>query len=397
VGIVIVNNMLLTGFDAPIEQVMYLDQVIKAHNLLQAIARVNRLSGLDKDKGYVIDYVGIGHHLQEAISNYYEREQKEVQETLSFPEDEQRQLETDYNAIVELLAKYGLEDWNDYEAFYDLFYDEDIRFEFVLAFRKFTRSLNALYPAKEALAYLNEYKALVEINVQAQRHFRDQRLSMKGIPEKLRQLTDAHLVSKGIDSKIKPISILDDEFQDQIENSYTRTSTKAAAVEHAIREHIDIELDDDPELQASFAEALAQLLEEFKDNWDQIYQELEKLRDRLKNAANEPTYGLHKKKEMPFFRMFKRECFGEDSLDDDTINHCVALTREVFTLVERELQLKGFWESIPARNKLKAEIQKVLLSPEFKDIPNIIPNRKQIISRVMELAERNNDLILYAE
>jgi len=41
-GILIVNNMLLTGFDAPVEQVMYLDKVIVAHTLLQAIARVNR-------------------------------------------------------------------------------------------------------------------------------------------------------------------------------------------------------------------------------------------------------------------------------------------------------------------------------------------------------------------
>ena len=45
VGILIVNNMLLTGFDAPIEQVMYLDKVVVAHNLLQAIARVNRVAG----------------------------------------------------------------------------------------------------------------------------------------------------------------------------------------------------------------------------------------------------------------------------------------------------------------------------------------------------------------
>src|SRR5208337_757350 len=53
VGILIVNNMLLTGFDAPVEQVMYLDKVVVAHNLLQAIARVNRVSGESKDKGFV--------------------------------------------------------------------------------------------------------------------------------------------------------------------------------------------------------------------------------------------------------------------------------------------------------------------------------------------------------
>ena len=44
-GILIVNNMLITGFDAPLEQVMYLDKVVTDHNLLQAIARVNRVAG----------------------------------------------------------------------------------------------------------------------------------------------------------------------------------------------------------------------------------------------------------------------------------------------------------------------------------------------------------------
>ena len=64
VGILIVNNVLLTGFDAPVERVMYLDKVVVAHNLLQAIARVNRVAGESKDKGFVVDYVGIGHHLK---------------------------------------------------------------------------------------------------------------------------------------------------------------------------------------------------------------------------------------------------------------------------------------------------------------------------------------------
>ena len=52
-GILIVKDMLITGFDAPIEQVMYLDNVITGHNLLQAIARVNRVGGDSKDKGFV--------------------------------------------------------------------------------------------------------------------------------------------------------------------------------------------------------------------------------------------------------------------------------------------------------------------------------------------------------
>lgn len=397
IGIIIVNNMLLTGFDAPVEQVLYLDRIIQAHNLLQAITRVNRVSGEAKEKGFVVDYVGIGHHLKRALDNYDKREQQEVEDTLSFPEEEIRQLETDYRAIMELLAHYELTDLTDLDAFYDVFYDEDIRFEYILAFQKLTRSLNLVYPAKEALQYFADYKSLTEINAKAKAHFNDNRLSMKGIPDKLRQITDVHLESRGVSQKVQPISILDDKFESEVVTTHQRTKNKAAAVEHALRHHIDLDLDDDPDLQASFAAALAAILEQFKDNWDRIYEELEKLRQRLKEAENEPTYGLHKKKQMPFFRMFKRECFGETDVDDDMISQTVTLIQQVFIVIERELQLAGFWESIPARKKLEAEIQKILLSPEFSSIPNLFQNRKQIIAKVMEVAEKNSDRILYAD
>lgn len=395
IGIVIVNNMLLTGFDAPIEQVMYLDKVIIAHNLLQAIARVNRVAGAAKEKGFIVDYVGIGHHLKKAIDNYDEREQKEVLDCLSFPENELRELQGDYTVIMALLEKHGLTDLNDHDAFFDLFYDEDIRFEFMLAYRKLTRSLNLVFPAKEALGYLKTYNALTEINVLAERHLNDARLSMKGIPPKLRAITDQYLESRGIEQKVKPISILDEDFERKVAKR-TRVKTKAAEVEHAIRHHLDVELDDDPELQASFATALAAILQEFANNWQKIYEELEKLRKRIIEAANEPTYGLHKKKQMPFFRMFKSEIFGMATLNDDQISQLVDLTQQLYLVVERELRLASFWESIPARNRLKAEIQQILVSEHFKSLPNVVANRNQIISRVMEIAERNNDRILYA-
>ena len=402
IGIVIVNNMLLTGFDAPIEQVMYLDKVIIAHNLLQAIARVNRVSGEAKEKGFIVDYVGIGHNLKKAIDVYDEKEQQEVLDTLSFPEDELRELQADVKAIMDLLNTHGLTDMNDHDAFFDLFYDEDIRFDFMIAFKKLTRSLDLVFPAKEALEYLPVYNALTEINVLAGRHLDDQRLSMKGIPPKLRALTDAYLESKGIDQKIKPISILDEDFERNVAKR-NRTKTKAAEVEHAIRHHLDVELDDDPELQASFAEMLTKILEEFRSNWQKIYDELEKLRQRIKDAENEPTYGLHKKKQMPFFRMFQRELnlAAEpgpvwEGQEDERVSLLVNLTQQVFLVVERELRLTGFWESIPARNKLKAEVQQILTSPDFIKVPGVFANRAQIISRVLELAEKNNDRILYA-
>ena len=69
IGLLVVCDMLLTGFDAPVEQVMYIDKKIKEHNLLQAIARVNRVAS-GKKRGYIVDYIGLAHHLTEALSLY---------------------------------------------------------------------------------------------------------------------------------------------------------------------------------------------------------------------------------------------------------------------------------------------------------------------------------------
>jgi type I restriction enzyme R subunit len=387
--------MLLTGFDAPVEQVMYLDKIIVAHGLLQAIARVNRVAGASKEKGFVVDYVGVGHHLKKALDTYDEREQQEIRDALSFPEDELRELRASHDAVMEFLKKFGLTDLADHDAFFDLFYDEDLRFEFMALFRAYTRCLNIVFPAKEVLEFMDQYQMLSEINVLAGKHFRDARLSMKGIPPKLRKITDTFLESRGIHVKIEPISILDEDFQKDVSNR-TRTKTKAAEIEHAIRHHLEVELDDDPDLQASFADALKMILEEFQDNWNKVFEELEKLRQRIINAGKEPTYGLHRKKQMPFFRTLKKEIFGEAELDEGAISALVSLTQHVFGEVERELKLTGFWESIPARNKLKADIQRTLLQTEFSKLRGIVQNRAHIISRIMELAEKNNDSILYA-
>jgi len=414
-GILIVNNMLLTGFDAPVEQVLYLDKVITNHNLLQAIARVNRVSGESKEKGFVVDYVGVGSDLKKAIDAYDEREQKEIIDALSFPEEELRELVETHVQIKELLSRHGLTDMTDHDAFFDLFYDEDLRFEYIELFRKFTRSLNLVFPSKEALKFIDDYNVLAEINVLAAKHLNDQRMSMKGIPPKLRSITDQYLNSRGIDQKIKPISILDKDFEKNV-HKHKRTRTKAAEIEHAIRHHLDVELADDPELQASFAEALAHIFEEFQNNWNRIYEELEKLRQRIINAGKEPTYGLHRKKQMPFFRMFHHELFAQrlpqgavdiagigeglstyERIGEDNIARLVDLTQQIYMTVERELKLTGFWESIPARNRLKAEIQQILLQPDFVAIPGLIKYRDKIISRVMEIAESKNDVILYAE
>jgi type I restriction enzyme R subunit len=394
VGIIIVNNMLLTGFDAPVEQVLYMDKVVTEHNLLQSIARVNRVGPKDKDVGFVVDYVGIGHHLKKALASYEAKEQQEITESLKNREELLNELKASHKAVWDLLKEFGCTDLEDEDAFFDLFYDEDTRYKYIIAFKRFISAFNQVLPRKEALDFLQDFLNFTAINELASRHFHDDRLSMKGIPEKLRAIADEYLKSKGIQVEVKPISIIDDDFNQNVELR-KRDKTKAAEIEHAIRHYIDINLDEDPELFASFSEELERILEEFKGNWRMIKELLEELRKCIKEKEKEHTYGLDRKKQMPIFRMARSEFFQKEELTEDEIALNVDFTQNHFNLIERELHTIGFWKSIPAQNRLRGELQKLMLSPKYiKAIPNVRIKYKELITRLMEWARKNNNRIV---
>jgi len=75
--LVIVRDMWLTGFDVPSMHTMYIDKPMSGHNLMQAIARVNRIFK-DKQGGLVVDYIGIAQNLKEALSQYTDSDKKTI-------------------------------------------------------------------------------------------------------------------------------------------------------------------------------------------------------------------------------------------------------------------------------------------------------------------------------
>jgi type I restriction enzyme R subunit len=165
-------------------------------------------------------------------------------------------------------------------------------------------------------------------------------------------------------------------------------------VEHAIRHYIDLNINEDPELFASFAEMLQQILEEFKDNWARIYEELEKLRQKIVAKEKEETFGLDRKKQMPIFRVFAAELFDNRELSEDEVAQNVDLTQNTFNLIEREIRSAGFWNSIPAQNRLRGELQELFVSERFVSYPHIFEKRQQLITRLMEWARANHDTIV---
>lgn len=108
--IVIVVDMWLTGFDAPSTNTMYIDKPMKGHNLMQAIARVNRVFK-DKDSGLVVDYIGIADNLKSALQQYSPSDQEQaginIEKAISVMQEKYNIITRDYI--------YGI-DYSDFNA-----------------------------------------------------------------------------------------------------------------------------------------------------------------------------------------------------------------------------------------------------------------------------------------
>src|SRR5699024_1812209 len=98
IAFLVVCDMLLTGFDAPIEQVMYIDKKLREHNLLQAIARVNRVKS-GKTRGFIVDYIGLANHLTQALSIYSEEDAQDIRSGLQDVLSEMPVLEQRYRRL----------------------------------------------------------------------------------------------------------------------------------------------------------------------------------------------------------------------------------------------------------------------------------------------------------
>jgi type I restriction enzyme R subunit len=390
VGFIVVNEMLITGFDAPIEQVIYLDNVIRDHNLLQAIARVNRVYK-NKSCGFVVDYVGVLNNLKESLAIYADEDIEEISQVVVNISKSKDELKYIHSQIEEFFRKYGISNWRkNIEECIDLLVDEEIRNEFIALVRRFNRAMDKVLPEPEALKYLKDLEIINFIKESARNRYRDEKLSIRDASNKIREIVEEYLISKGINPKIPPLPLLSDEFISKVKNE---KSPKAIAEElkYAIKEHIEKHFEEDPEFYERFSDELNRVLEEYKERWELLAQELEKIRNAIKRGReDEQTFGFDPRTEMPFFGLLKQMIFGKeipiDQLGEDDINLLVGLTQDVIEIIKNEIKLVDFWENYTKQKRLKFHIISKILVPKSKEKHLLFEKRNEIAQRLLELA-----------
>ena len=298
--VLVVVDMLLTGFDAPVEQVLYLDRPLREHGLLQAIARVNRRFSHDKSgtptektHGLVVDYCGISQDLEQALSTF---DWPDVQDTMQvMEEDPAIVIEA---AAVRAESHFKREDLSNTWACVLNFapdantegnYKADLFERFNADYRQFSRLMDRLLPDPKALPYFDRLARLTLIRSYVRAHFLRENADVNwtDIGSKVKQLIDQR-ISAEVRQMMQPVSILDQDFDQKIAH-LPHAEARASVMEHAIRAQIHERLEQNPVFYERLSQRLARIIEQMRSQLIDAAEAYRQMADLQKDVQDEAT------------------------------------------------------------------------------------------------------------
>lgn len=376
------KSMLLTGFDAPVEQAIYLDRFMHEHELLQAIARVNR-TATKKSAGLVVDYYGIARHLNEALAAYGA---EDVEGALQSLKDEIPKLRDRHRRAVSIFTDQGIENIEDTDVCVELLRDERLRAEFNVKLKFFLSTLDLVLPRPEALPFVKDAKTLSFIQTRARNLYRTGGGPIgKEVGEKVRALIDEHVIALGIDPTIPPISIMDAEFARHVEKQGSPRA-KASEMEHALRFHIRKHYDEDPEHFDRLSERLAKILTDLKERWDELVRALRTFVTEVEAGRQQDATGLDPETQAPFLGILRQEVASGADLHPDRLMALCRITIELVEHIQQEIRLVDFWGNRNAQMGLRSWIVQCL---DAKDVLSF-ERLQEVADRIVELAKANH-------
>ena len=386
----IVKSMLLTGFDAPIEGVMYLDRPIREAELLQTIARVNR-TGHGKAFGLVVDYYGLAHHLKEAL-NVYAAE--DIAGALRSLKDEVPVLRDRHLRVTDLFSARDIDELSDVEGCVQALADDRLRAEFTVKLKQFLSSLDGVLPRPEALPFVRDAKRLAFIHARARNRYRDTPVLGKDVGAKVRKLIDDHVLSLGIDPKIPPISLTDADFNTHV-GRQANDRAKASEMEHAIRAHIREHLDQDPVAFRKLSERLRDVLNQLQGQWDELTKALQTIIDEVRAGHLVPGAASPEMPEhcAPFMRLITDAVGGERDLTTAERQRLLDLTVEVVQAIADDL-IPTFWQPhrLATQAALRTRVFELLMDSRLLPPAQSEP----LADKLMRLARANHERLASA-
>ena len=393
--IAIVVDMWLTGFDVPGLGTMYVDKPMKAHNLMQAIARVNRVYK-DKSGGLIIDYIGLKRWLLDALKTYTKRDQGKI---------------VDNSELVKVLM-------DKIELIRDLFYgfhyehfatttDSD-KYEIIMAGANWM--LKTEETKKEFMRYSYDVKSLYALCTGAlTREQTDEILFFISVRSFISKLGGEKIDVKEINDNIAQMlerAIQDDEMlqigevhnsnrlallSDEILNKLAKMQKKNIAVEilnRALKEYVEQVGKDNVVLMEKFSTKFKKIADTYNERTsvediEKIIQEMINLKNEIEEelkAGNEYDLSIEEK---AFFDALGDDPEVKELMKDEIL---VKIAKELVDIVNENMTID--WDiKRDARARMRIEIKKLLIKYDYP--PTKSEKAVQTVIRQAELKCKN--------
>jgi type I restriction enzyme, R subunit len=268
--IIIVVDKLLTGFDAPRNVVLFMTRSLRDHNLLQAIARVNRLFE-GKDFGYILDYYGILGELDQALHTYSslsEFDEEDIEGVLTNIKEEIKKLSERHSHLWDLFR--SIKNKKDEEAYEQLLADKQLRDQFYERLSIFARTLKIALsnsdfvgntPESTIKKYKSDAKFFLKLRISVKKRYSDA-IDFKQYEKQIQNLINNHVSADEIIQITEQVNIFDkDKFSEEVER-IEGTRARADTIASRTAKYIHDKMEEDPAYYKKFSKMLEDVIEE---------------------------------------------------------------------------------------------------------------------------------------
>lgn len=404
IEVIIVCDKLLTGFDAPRNTVLYLAKDLRDHNLLQAIARVNRLFENKKEKpktaGYIMDYSENAKNIDTAMKLFGNYDENDVKGTLIDVADKIHELEQSYSLVHDLFKE--IKGSKDDEEYLQFLADGPKRETFYKTLNAFIKNLSECFVLQDFVhefkhldMYKRELKKFVELRKSASLKYAD-RVDLLEYKQSLINILDKYVDARGVELLTKQVNITDRKlFEEAVENLGSDKS-KAEAIAAQTQKTITEKLDSDPEFYEKFSKKISEILEKMRLGKladVEALKQMKLIRDDVVNKKDDelPIKIKDCKGSDVFYRNL-RNIFGELSTHENI--YCLVIL-DIFSIIKAGAIVDWY-----KNNDVKRHIRNTLddylyeLTEDKYEIQIKNEQIQPIIEEIMSLAENNFELFM---
>lgn len=377
IELLIVVSRLLTGFDAPRCNTLYIAKSLQEHTLLQAIARANRLFE-GKDFGYIIDYVGILGELDTALTNYSalnEFDENDLVGTVTNITEELKKLPQYHSDLWDVFKE--VENKKDIEALERFLAPKDVRDNFREKLIQFAKTLQMGLSSDEFFKLFNELrinkfladlKFFQSLKMSVQVRY-SEKIDYREYEGRVRKLLDTYVGADGVEQITAPINIFNEElFKKEVERITGSVASKADAIAYRMKKVISEKMDEDPVFYKKFGQLIEETINNFLEKRISEVEYLAQMMAARKdlvagNAEGTPAVLNGKPEARAFYGILKEALSKNKSIDpaNSAINNLLAQAGIDLNALLQHLVIRDWKRNEDVKKQMKNDVEDYLL------------------------------------